>query len=350
MSNIGTGIIEGFFGPEWSWEVRGHALNQINQSGGGFYFYAPKRDSFLRKNWHEQHPADQWDRLVQFSKQCQNQKIKFGIGLSPFEIHNEWNENTKQLLTKKIEKISELQIDYLGIFFDDMKGSADLAKKQSEILDFIQSCIKTKIIFCPTYYTWDPILDKVFGQRPEQYLESLAENVSSDIEFLWTGNKVISQEISVADLKHVAAIIRRKPIIWENYFANDGPKQCKFLPVKPYLGREKNVLSESGGWAFNLMNQGMLSLINYASAVSVLNHETEPLEALRNTLESHFSSEVSRFIIDNSDLFLKKGLDVLTTEEKHRMKMIFSNKSNFEKDYIDWLDGKYIVGPECLTD
>jgi len=47
---FGVGIVEGFFGPEWTWESRYRLCNNHPSYGGQFYIYAPKRDSFLRKN------------------------------------------------------------------------------------------------------------------------------------------------------------------------------------------------------------------------------------------------------------------------------------------------------------
>lgn len=341
---LGIGVIEGFFGPEWSWSARHHFCENLKSYGGSFYIYAPKRDSYLRKNWTQPHPESLWKELQTLSAKCVQSQIAFGVGLSPFEIHDHWNETTKNQLKNKINHLSELNFQYLGLFFDDMKGSADLAAKQIEIVDYVQSLTDQKILFCPTYYSFDPILDKVFGQRAENYLEQIG-TLSKNVEIFWTGNKVIPQSITSQDLEEVSQILKRKPVIWENYFANDGPKQCKFLKLKPFEGRSEAVLKSSAGWAFNLMNQPGLSELLFASSVQVLKG-ADPRSA--------FEKEISR--MDNADFvkshlssFLEKGLDGIDEKEKTDLQKSISHHG-VSSEIQDWLQGKYIVGPECLTD
>jgi hypothetical protein len=61
--SLGVGVIEGFFGPEWSWRDRHLMCEFLKDTGADFYIYAPKRDSFLRKSWMQDHPTETWDRL-----------------------------------------------------------------------------------------------------------------------------------------------------------------------------------------------------------------------------------------------------------------------------------------------
>ncbi len=195
--------------------------------------------------------------------------MAFGVGLSPFEIYSRWNEKTKELLREKVQKLEELDITYLGLFFDDMKGSPDLADRQLEIVNYVRGTTDKTLLFCPTYYSDDPLLDKIFGQRSPHYLRQMG-TLPADIQIFWTGSKVISKSISAEELKAVAGVLQRKPMIWDNYFANDGPKQCRFLKLKPLEGRSQDTLKSSSGWAFNLMNQPSLSEAVFASSVDVL--------------------------------------------------------------------------------
>lgn len=345
---IGIGLIEGFFGPEWSWKSRHQFCESLSSYHGRYYIYAPKRDPYLRKNWTQNHPQEIWNELVALRKKCLQQKIQFGLGLSPFEIHDLWNANTKQALRNKIQKLEELEFDYLGLFFDDMKGSPDLADRQLEIVHFVQGVTSKKILFCPTYYSWDPILDKVFGQRSEDYLEKIG-GLSGDIEIFWTGNKVIPKSISADELNEVSRILKRKPIIWENYFANDGPKQCKFLKLKPFEGRDPQALKASSGWAFNLMNQPSLSEILFAASTDVLNNQTDPIAALLKSAEKLAGPSFKEVLQKFAPILNQEGLDKADMQAKNEILQVL-DKSRFSQDIFDWLNGKYIVGPECLTD
>ncbi len=342
---LGIGIVEGFFGPEWSWEARNHFCENLSSYGGDFYIYAPKRDSYLRKNWTQNHPTETWGEIKKLSLKCFQENIEFGIGLSPFEIHNKWNQQAKQKLHNKISHLSELNFNYLGLFFDDMKGSADLADIQIEIVEYIKTITNKTILFCPTYYSYDPILDKVFGQRAADYLEKIG-TLSRDIQIFWTGSKVIPNSISGNELGEVAQVLKRKPLIWDNYFANDGPKQCKFLKLKPLEGSSGTVLKSSAGWAFNLMNQPKLSELVFSASVRVLKYNENPMSAFDQVLLNAKDSKSLKTYMNN---FVEVGLDGIDMKTKIEITSLLNEQGAFS-EIRDWLKGKYSVGNECLTD
>lgn len=229
-----------------------------------------------------------------------------------------------------------------------MKGAPDLAEKQIEIVRYIREFTDSTLLFCPTYYSNDPILDKVFGRRSDDYLEKIG-TLPSDVQILWTGNKVISESISDEDLNAVSAVIKRKPIIWDNYFANDGPKQCKFLKLKPLRGRDKKTLTSTSGWAFNLMNQPRLSEVLFASSVEVLRNSTDPSAAFRQMSRKIAGSDIDFIFSQFAKAFVETGLDGL--DEKTREEIRTNLRSDeFSQELTGWLAGEYTVGPECLTD
>lgn len=344
------GIIEGFFGPEWSWQDRTAVCDFLHRRSGDFYIYAPKRDPYLRKQWQSDHPAEMEQQIQKLSSHCQDKGVKFGMGLSPFELFSYWDsKETQNTLAKKLSKLKSFGIDYLGLFFDDMKASPGLAEQQIKIVNFVQAHLQIPIIFCPTYYSHDPLLDKVFGQRSVDYLEKIGSELSAKVKICWTGNKVISQEISPDDLKSVTKILRRKPFIWDNFFANDGPKQCKFLKVKNLEGRTYESFQESSGWAFNLMNQANLSQALFLNSLETMKSGKQI--SFLDTIKELCSSAVAEIIFQHHELFTKIGLDQMD----HRLKFsLIERLQEIQEpmacEILDWLQGKYIVGPECLTD
>jgi hyaluronoglucosaminidase len=352
QENIGLGIIEGFFGPHWTWENRNFMCDFLVQNQSQFYIYAPKQDPYLRKNWTQDHPQDLWANIQRLSKRCDSQKLSFGVGLSPFEIHHQWNASSKENLRKKILKIEDLNSKYLGLFFDDMKGSPDLADKQSEIVEFVRNVTQQSILFCPTYYSDDPILDKVFGVRAEDYLQKIGKHIDDAVMILWTGKKVISTTIASEDLHQIAGILKRKPVIWDNYFANDGPKQCKFIKLKGLTGRTPDALAAASGWAFNLMNQAHLSAVVYKASIEVLKMDKDPNESLRSSLVSFSNDSIASLILKNKNLFLELGLDQSTEHLKSLLQDYITQKNDFPilDEIFNWINGSYNVGSECLTD
>ena len=48
--------------------------------------------------------------------------------------------------------------------------------------------------------------------------------MDKSVEFFWTGNKVLSDDISVDDIQKANALFDRKVFIWDNYPVNDGKR------------------------------------------------------------------------------------------------------------------------------
>src|SRR5690606_27579028 len=94
-----------------------------------------------------------------------------------------------------------------------------------------------RMIVCPTYYSDDPILDRVFGRRPEDYVSELGRLVDPRIDIFWTGEEVLSREISVAHVTRVTEQLRRKPFLWDNYPVNDGQRMSQYLHLRGSTGR-----------------------------------------------------------------------------------------------------------------
>jgi hypothetical protein len=346
-----VGIIEGFFGPQWSHDKRKSYAHFLSLMGGGFYIYAPKQDPYLRKNWRDQWSTSYIDFLKNLVTTFHQEKILFGIGFSPFGLGLKMNDEDRLQLIQKLTIINTLKIDILGIFFDDMPTNDNLAKIQLEALSLVRGQFSGKIIFCPSYYSTDPLLDKVFGERPANYLNQIGDGLPLDISIAWTGPQVISPEITVDHLKEVSLLLGRRPFIWENFFANDGPKNCKFLKLKPFTGRTHDSFLNAEAFGLNMMNQPELSKILFLSAQIVCRGENNSEKAFRDSLSRLCSPSFSEFILKNGDKFLTQGLDNISHEVKsdllHELK---SFKDPAAQEISDWLKGKFIVGSECLTD
>ncbi|WP_421164349.1 beta-N-acetylglucosaminidase domain-containing protein, partial [Aeromonas dhakensis] len=128
------GVIEGFFGKGWSWEARTRYAQWLPRHGYGFYLYAPKEDGYLRKHWAKPWPAAQLEALRQLARQCRDNGLAFGVGLSPMGAHHDYARQRPALLEKVRLIEEELKPDILAILFDDMKGDTpDLAHWQLTI-------------------------------------------------------------------------------------------------------------------------------------------------------------------------------------------------------------------------
>lgn len=345
------GVFEIFFGPSWSMEERVNWADHLAHNGLGFYLYGPKADHNLRKAWREPWPEEYLTLIGILAGEFRMRGVRFGVAISPFGVDFPVSSSVKADLRAKISLLSRAGVDFFGLFFDDMKSGEFLADMQLQLLQEVLSISQKQIIFCPSYYSTDPILDKVFGARPTNYLQTLGKEIPSSVDILWTGPKVISPEITEEHLLEVAETLGRKPFVCDNLFANDGPKNCKFLKLKEF-NRKPGVLAGSAGWGINPMNQSALSQVVLKSAQLVFDELAEPSEALEMALIQSCSSGLVDLIRRWREVFLHVGLDQMPPQKKdalaHEIRAFQGEPVG--SDIWRWLRGDFVVGEECLTD
>jgi hypothetical protein len=131
------GVVEGFFGRPWSWRERTEGIRALAPHGYRFYIYAPKADAYLRKQWQALHADAEMERLAEFASHCRSLGVRFGIGLTPFELHLAPGRDWQDALARKLAHLDALRPDDLAILFDDMRGDVpDLAQRQAAIVHF----------------------------------------------------------------------------------------------------------------------------------------------------------------------------------------------------------------------
>ena len=354
--NTQAGVIEGFYGQPWSWEEREAYAPFLKKNGFSFYIYAPKADPYLRKKWREPFPKELEDKLASLSAACRSSGIEFGVGFSPYEIYlSPFNDEVKALLQVRIDVFNRAGVDKFGLLMDDMKGdSPELAKRQIEIVNWVAARAKAKqIIFCPTYYTLDPVLEKLFGKKPDGYLETLGKELDKKVSLFWTGELVCSKGYSEAHLRAMTETLGRKPFLWDNYPVNDGPRMCKFLHLRPMTGRPAEIGNWLAGHSVNPMNQPTLSKI----PLLTLKYSYEqgpaycPEVAFLKAAETVTCREMALRLEKDLPNFMDLGLDKLTDEDKAKMKDAYrpflssggNQSAPAAKEVTDWLDGQYTV-------
>jgi hyaluronoglucosaminidase len=260
---IELGIIEGYYGPPWSWADRRDQVAALSPHGYRFYMYAPKADPYLRRAWQQEHPAEMAAELIALAGACAQHGVRFGVGLSPFELYRDFNAEAQAALARKLAFFDALGVKDLGILFDDMRGDLpDLAATQVEILHWIaRRTTASRIVACPTYYSDDPGLDRAFGARPADYLEDFGRRLDPAIEIFWTGEEVCSREFSPGHLARVTQQLGRKPFLWDNYPVNDGPRMSPHLHLRAFTGRPAGIAPHIAAHAVNPALQPVLSRI-----------------------------------------------------------------------------------------
>ena len=352
----GLGVIEGFYGREWSWPVRAGTAEFLKESGYGFYIYAPKADPYLRKRWREPMPDAALARLAELAAACRDAGLSFGLGFSPFELYLDPDGAARADLRRKVAQINEIGPDLLCILFDDMRGDLPkLAELQARILGQITELSGAgRFVFCPTYYSDDPVLEKVFGAKPENYLADLGRRLDSRIEVFWTGPKVCSTAYPEAHLQKVAEALGRKPFLWDNYPVNDGARMSTFLHLRAFRDRPAALRDLLSGHAVNPMNQAWLSRIPLATLAESyrLGDSYDPDAAFEAACRRLCGPDLGAAISEDLPLFQDRGLTSLSEAERAALIERYGRFAGdpYAEELVAWLSNEYEFDPDCLTD
>ncbi|MFE8072535.1 beta-N-acetylglucosaminidase domain-containing protein [Marinobacteraceae bacterium S3BR75-40.1] len=348
------GIIEGFYGPLWSWSDRTHLMQTLASSGYGFYLYAPKADPYLRRRWHEPHPETEANALAAFADACREQGVRFGVGLSPFEIFNRFDSQARQSLADKLAFLDRIGIQELAILFDDMTGqTAELAVEQARIMHWVAERTGAETLtLCPTYYSDDPVLDRVFGAPPANYLETLGQSLDPAIRVFWTGEEVCSREISPGHLKRVAQALGRKPLLWDNYPVNDGDRMSNHLHLRGFTGRPAANAEHLAGHAINPALQPHLTLIPALTLEA--SYRQGPDYEYGKAFHEAAVRVVGHALADSlrADLLLLQdaGLGRLSSDKKQALAEKYAGHEHpAAREVVAWLRGDYHVTDEQVA-
>jgi len=347
------GVIEGFYGKSWSWNDRFSYVDFLANAGYQLFIYAPKSDACLRKSWEQDWGRDDFDKLLQLGQRLKNKGLKWGVGLSPFEVYTDYSGTVKQRLQAKLKRLNDLQLDVLCVLFDDMSGTkANMALRQAEIVADIQIWSNAaQCIVCPSYYSFDPILDHVFGHRPEGYLEALGQNLAPEVGVFWTGNKVISPSISCDDMLHAESLLGRKAWLWDNYPVNDGKQSCQFLHLKGFDGRDATLGKSIVAHIANPMNQPWLSKIPILSLPELYKSDDySPESATLRALKKLCPPKVVTALTEDLACFQNIGFEKIGMDKKTELiEKYQAFDDNFSAEVLAWLQEYYKFDPVCLT-
>jgi hyaluronoglucosaminidase len=345
------GVIEGFYGKPWSWDERAETAAFLAGHGYRFYLYAPKADPWLRARWREPHPSATADSLARLADRCRAAGVRFGVGLSPVGLHLDFGAAAKDAFAEKLAALDALGIQDLALLFDDMRGDVpgfanDLADSQAEIVAWAAERVRADRLFvCPSYYSNDPVLDRVFGARPERYLERLGERLDPEVHLFWTGEEVCSRELTPGHLDRVADQMRRKPFLWDNYPVNDGPRMSQYLHVRGFTGRPGSIASKVAGHGINPSLQPTLARIPALTLVeSYANGDDYPYGAATRiaaieVLGEELGDQLWRDVLQLQDV----GLDRLGDRAADLRARYAPFKHPGAREVLAWLDGAYRI-------
>ncbi len=344
-----AGVVEGFYGRPWSHQLRLEYAGFLRDLGLNSYLYAPKADPFLRKRWQGDWPAGDWLQLRELAGHYAATGVKFGVGLSPFLLYAAYGAVERRQLRDKIERLNQLDAPLLAVLFDDMPGAQpDLAGRQAEIVADIRGwTTASRMLVCPTYYSFDPVLERHFGQRPESYWKDLGRLLPADTDILWTGNAVCSPAITTGDLEQAQEALGRPLVLWDNYPVNDGAVRSRHLYLHPLEQRQCSDSAALRGHFCNPMIQGLCSL---PALLGLARLYAGAGEAADSVLASVLGAAAWRQLQRDRELFRDRGLDMPESQRQSLEALYSALPGAAAAEVARWLRGEDGFDPACLTD
>lgn len=343
MNTPELGIIEGRFGRPWSWDERKAVVRLLAPAGYRFYHYGPKADRHLRRDWRTPHPPGELAAIADFAAFCRQYGMRFGIALTPKDAHHPLDHETRRVLAARVGDYLAVGLDDLAILFDDLRGDIPgLAQMHADALHICgASAPSANLFFCPTYYSNDPLLDMVFGQRPPSYLTDLGRTLDRAVRVYWTGEEVCSREIGAAHLRQIGNVLQRPVCLWDNYPVNDGARMSRFLHLRGFTGRPAAIGQQLSGHAINPAVQPILSCIpaltlaaSYAQGDDYC-YGAAFLEAATAVLGAPFARMLHADIAALNDV----GLERLGPRAKALVERYTAIDHPAAREIVNWLNG-----------
>ena len=262
-----AGVVEGFYGVPWSWRERRHMLAHLARLGLSSYVYAPKHDPMHRDAWRTVYPPEDLTRFTELLKHAETLGVNFYFGISPL-IDYDWSDpGDYEILLGKLTQLLEQGARGACLLADDIEfglddeidgelGARHAALANQLLADLRGISPEARLWFVPTVYSdarlasWPGGLD---------YLRALRA-LDPDVPVLWTGTDTFSETLEAADLTAVTEALSRPPLIWDNFWANDGGDGfVGRILLAPFSGRSQDLAGAMGGMVQNPSIQGALT-------------------------------------------------------------------------------------------
>jgi hyaluronoglucosaminidase len=274
------GVVEGFFGPPWSMGQRKALFAFGAERGMNTYLYAPKDDPYHRERWRSPYPPKRWQALLQLIRAAQHNEIDFVYGFHPGKGLCFSGDEPVTVLLAKAERFYDAGVRTFAVLFDDIPSRLEHAvdrRRFNNSLARAQGTWLARIIsaqpgdwrdvewwVCPSYYSPDPLLVRIFGAFETDFLETIAIYLPEDVACLWTGPAVVPKKITLTHVRSIAKRIRHPLILWDNYPVNDLSMKDE-LHIGPLTGRDGRLPQRVYGYLNNPLLQEELSFLPLAT-------------------------------------------------------------------------------------
>ena len=303
------GVVEGFYGTPWSHQARLRHLKFYGENKMNTYIYGPKDDPYHSSpNWRLPYPEQEAKQLKELVQVAKENAVNFVWAIHPGQ-DIKWNQEDRDNLLSKFNKMYDLGVRSFAVFFDDISGEGTKADKQAELLNYIdEQFVKVKkdvtpLIMCPTEY------NKSWSNVKGGYLTTLGTKLNPSIHIMWTGDRVIADmyegDTEKGGMKWINNLIQRPAYVWWNFPVSDYVRD--HLLMGPVYGNDLHIANLMSGFVTNPMEHAESSLLaiygvaSYAWNPDQYDSDKAWKDAMKAVLPSA-AKELEIFATHNSDL------------------------------------------------
>jgi hypothetical protein len=297
------GIVEGFYGTPWTHQDRLEMLRFAGAHGMNVYYYAPKDDPYHRKLWQQPYPQEEMKRLAQVVSTARANFVHFCFAISPGLSMVYSSDEDFARLAAKLASVSKLGVSCFALFLDDVPPELQspqdrerfptLAQAHAFLINRLDAHLKSqskdnRLVVTPTTYTNE------WGSR--DYIRDLGSAANEDVGLVWTGPEVASPAITAAQAREWGELLRREPLVWDNFPVNDGrPWRVHLGPLR---GRDADLPEAIRGLVSNPMNQPRASMLPIETIADYLWNPVayDPDRSLKKAVTAQYGDEAPRLL------------------------------------------------------
>jgi hyaluronoglucosaminidase len=255
------GIIEGFYGRLWSWEERTRVVDVALEGGFTTYAYAPKEDRLQNADWRTPYPAETLARLAALRARCAAGGMELWLGLRPVGISYADDTDLRRVV-ERFSRYLDLGAERLVLLADDIPSTLEARSggRFTRLVDahlWLLAEVLRRIDIAPRRLVFVPTDYHGFGTP---YLERLGSELPSEVDICWTGADVFVPRITADEAERIGAVLRRPPLIWDNYPVNDEHDRHD-LRIGPIRGRDEALATATRGILVNPAQEPEATLV-----------------------------------------------------------------------------------------
>jgi len=259
-----SGVIEGFYGRAWTHAQRVEMLDWIADAGMNTFVYGPKDDIKIRARWRELYDAAEAAELQELVDAARARRLGFMVAIAPCLDVVYSDASDLEALKRRLDQLLDLGVRQFVLLFDDIPRTMMPADERAFASFAAAHCYfanaahdyararapEVRMLFCPTEYCGAFAGHDVMGSA---YLNTIGAELDPAIGVFWTGPDIVSKTIPADSLREVGSVIRRRPVIWENFHAND--YDIRRIHAGPLGGRHGEILDLIDGIITNPNNE-----------------------------------------------------------------------------------------------